>query len=467
MIFRFWQEKVKRKTMVKAAVCFFAVIFVCGMISRGIYGATLPKVKTETVSFYNLTHRVLVEGKLEAERENAVYGTEGLRVDQILVEEGERIEAGQTLLQYDRKDLEKIIEERETELQKLQIQIDTLVYNQGLVSAEENKAKERATEDYQSTQFDNQNQAAEAQEALNRARQELESFPTMEDYIAAHQGADGVSANTMGEEWQQKKNALEQTVRDKQTIAEDTKRQNEEAIRQAKRALEDATKPSARDSMPEILQLEEKVLEKEIDIYRALEEEGGLLKSDFEGTVTEILIEESRRVLDGALFRIADGRDGYVFRAQISKEDRKHVTVGDEVSLHVGFGKDEIGGEIVSLKEDVESETYMLTARVNQNTGNPGDRGTLFINQRAEKRSMCIPLSALHQENGVKYVLVCEERQTILGSELTAVKRVVEVTDSNESYASIEEGSLSDQDQIIVDSTQLVEEGDRIRLLDL
>lgn len=467
MIFRFWQEKVKRKTMVKAAVCFFTGIFVCGMISRGIYGATLPRVKTEKVSFYNLTHRVLAEGKLEAKRENAVYGTEGLRVDQILVEEGERVETGQTLLQYDQKDLEKIIEKRETELQKLQIQIDTLVYNQDLASAEGNKAKERAAEDYQSTQSGNQERAAAVQEALNRARQELESFPMKEDYIAAHHGAGGVSANSLEEEWQQKKNALEQTVRDKQTVAEDTKRQNEEAIRQAQRALEDAAKPSARDSMPKLLQLEEKELEKEIDIYRALEKEGGLLKSDFEGTVTEILIEESLRVPDGALFRIADGRDGYIFRAEISKEDRKHVTVGDEVSLQMGFGKDEIGGEIVSLKEDVESETCMLTVRVNQNTGNPGDRGTVFINQRAEKRSMCIPLSALHQENGVKYVLVCEERQTILGSELTAVKRVVEVTDSNESYASIEEGSLSDQDQIIVDSTKVVEEGDRIRLLDL
>ena len=125
-------EKWNKKKAAKAAVWFCLLFLLCSMISRGIYTAALPQVKTELPSYINLTHQVKAEGKLIADRENAVYGQEGLRVERIFVEEGERVEQGQNLLQYDLEDLKDIIEKKEIELQKLEIQIDTLRYNQGV-----------------------------------------------------------------------------------------------------------------------------------------------------------------------------------------------------------------------------------------------------------------------------------------------------------------------------------------------
>lgn len=468
MIMKFWKEKVKKKKTAKAAVWFCVIFFLCGLISRGIYGAALPRVETETASYLNLTHQVKAEGKLTAERENAVYGTEGLRVDRIFVEEGEAVEQGQALLQYDLKDLREIIEEKELELQKLQIQIDTYNYNQGLSDAARDKAKTRAGEDYQTTQSDNRSQAGSAQDDLNRARHALDSFPTKEAYLAAQGAVEGtVSGNSLAEEWQQKREALEQAVRERQKAADDTARSNEESLRQAKRALEDAVEKEAKDSSLELMRLEKEVLEKEITFYKTLEGESGFVTSEYQGVVTEILIGESGRVPDGALFRIADQENGYEFQAQISKDDRKYVTVGDEASIKIGSGKEAASGQIMSLEEDPQGENYTLLVKVDQSVGNLGDTGTVTVNKQGDTRSLCVPLSALHQENGMKYVLVYEERQTILGSELTAVKRIVEVTDSNTNYAALAEGSLSDSEPVIVNSSKPVEEGDEIRLQNL
>lgn len=459
-------EKLNKKKAAKAAVWFCVLFLLCSMVSRGIYAAALPRVKTELPSYINLTHQVKAEGKLIADRENAVYGLEGLRVERIFVEEGEKVEQGQNLLQYDLKDLREIIEKKEIELQKLEIQIDTLRYNQGVEKETRSRQEARAKEDYAKTQSDAQAEGAWAQNDLNKARQELESFPSKEAYVEAHGGIPGtVSANELEEQWQQQRNALEQAVESGQRAADSAMRQNEDALNRAKRSLEDASARQLKDSSPELLELEKEVMEKEIALYKSVEEAGGILASDYQGTVTKIVIEESGRVNDGALFFVADGREGYKFQAQIGKEERKYVTVGDQADLSIGTDKERIAGQILSLEEDATGEVYTLLVKVDESAGNLGDTGTVIVSRQEGERSVCVPLSALHQREGVKYVLVYEERQTILGSELVAVERIVDITDSNENYASVADGYLSESEPVIVSATKPVEGGDTIRLL--
>ena len=181
--------------------------------------------------------------------------------------------------------------------------------------------------------------------------------------------------------------------------------------------------------------------------------------------MTKIVIEESGRVSDGALLFVADSSEGWKFQARIGKEDRKYVTVGDQADLSIGTDKERVSGKILSLEEDSEGETYTLLVKVDESAGNLGDTGTVTISKQEGERSVCVPLAALHQRESVKYVLVYEERQTILGSELVAVERIVDVTDSNEHYASIADGFLSESEPVIISATKPVEEGDTIRLM--
>lgn len=459
-------EKLNKKKAAKAAVWFCVLFLLCSLVSRGIYAAALPRVSTELPSYINLTHQVKAEGKLIADRENAVYGLEGLRVERIFVEEGEKVEQGQSLLQYDLEDLKEIIEKKEIEIKKLEIQIDTLRYNQGVEKEARNREAARAQEDYTKTQSGAQAEGIWAQNDLNKARQELESFPSKEAYIESHGGIPGtVSANELEEQWQQQKNALEQAAESSRRAAESTQRQNEDALNAAKRSLEDAAARQLKDSSPELLELEKEVMEKEIALYKSVEAAGGVLQSDYQGTVTEIIIEESGRVPDGALAFIADSGEGYKFQAQIGKEDRKYVTVGDTVELSIGTDRERISGQILSLEEDTTGEIYTLLVKVDESAGNLGDTGMVTISKQEGERRVCVPLSALHQKQDSKYVLVYEERQTVLGSELVAVERIVDVTDSNEQYAAIADGFLSESEPVIVSATKPVEGGDTIRLL--
>ena len=459
-------EKINKKKAAKAALWFCVFFLLCSMISRGIYAAALPRVKTELPAYINLTHQVKAEGKLVADKENAVYGLDGLRVERIFVEEGEKVEQGQDLLQYDLEDLKEIIEKKEIELKKLEIQIDTLRYNQGVEKETKDRQAARAKEDYAKTQSNAQTEGAWAQNDLNKARQELADFPSKEAYIEAHGGVPGtVSANELEEQWQQQKNALEQAVESSRRAADGTLRQNEDALNAAKRSLEDAAARQLKDSSPELLELEKEVMEKEIALYKSVEEAGGILTSGYQGAVTKIVIEESGRVSDGALLFVADSSEGWKFQARIGKEDRKYVTVGDQADLSIGTDKERVSGKILSLEEDSEGETYTLLVKVDESAGNLGDTGTVTISKQEGERSVCVPLAALHQRESVKYVLVYEERQTILGSELVAVERIVDVTDSNEHYASIADGFLSESGPVIISATKPVEEGDTIRLM--
>ena len=60
-------------------------------------------------------------------------------------------------------------------------------------------------------------------------------------------------------------------------------------------------------------------------------------------------------------------------------------------------------------------------------------------------------------------MLLVEEQETVLGTELIARKRKVKVLDQDEEYAALEDGTLTDMEQFIVDSDKEVKDGARIR----
>ena len=60
-------------------------------------------------------------------------------------------------------------------------------------------------------------------------------------------------------------------------------------------------------------------------------------------------------------------------------------------------------------------------------------------------------------------MLTMDERSGILGSEFIARKVYVEVLDQNDSQAALEESGLSGEEEVIVDYTGEIEDGDVVR----
>ena len=88
-----------------------------------------------------------------------------------------------------------------------------------------------------------------------------------------------------------------------------------------------------------------------------------------------------------------------------------------------------------------------------------GTTAEMEVMKKSETYKSCIPLSALHYDNKQAYVLVVEERETVLGTELAST-----VEDKNDQYAALQEGVLTSDQKVISSSDKTVEPGGRIRL---
>ena len=93
-----------------------------------------------------------------------------------------------------------------------------------------------------------------------------------------------------------------------------------------------------------------------------------------------------------------------------------------------------------------------------------GTTAEMEVMKKSETYKSCIPLSALHYDNKQAYVLVVEERETVLGTELASRRVDVTVEDKNDQYAALQEGVLTSDQKVISSSDKTVEPGGRIRL---
>ena len=85
------------------------------------------------------------------------------------------------------------------------------------------------------------------------------------------------------------------------------------------------------------------------------------------------------------------------------------------------------------------------------------------LNKEIGRYECSLPLSALYQDNSSDYVFLIEEKNTILGVEMTARKQKVKVIDKDASYAALEMDAFTEEDKIIIETDKDVKDGMRVR----
>ena len=120
--------------------------------------------------------------------------------------------------------------------------------------------------------------------------------------------------------------------------------------------------------------------------------------------------------------------------------------------------------KITNVSKD-ENNSCRITADLNdQEFSRPGE-AVLDLTSESKIWPCCIPLSALHSGESGDFVIRVTESPTILGLCSTAEYVPVTILEKNSQYAAVE-GSLSPTDQIIVNASKAVKEGDRIRIIE-
>lgn len=238
------------------------------------------------------------------------------------------------------------------------------------------------------------------------------------------------------------------------------------ALRAAGRAIEDAQRPAAPDSSGEKARMDREAQESQVKKIAALLEGGCVVRAPKAGTVTALSVETGAPTPDGTAVLLAGEGDGAVFTAQVDASQEKFLAPGDSVLLKPGGdSRPELTGLTVEsvAKNPQDSSLLDVTVGLPENALGIGDTAEMRCQRESGEYPACVPLSALHEENGGYFLLIPRQVETILGTELTAARLDVTVLEKNESYAALDEWSLSSGQKFLTYSNKTVRAGDRIR----
>lgn len=310
-------------------------------------------------------------------------------------------------------------------------------------AAQESERKQtlsRAQEDYDETISKNEKLVRKAKELWQEAEQKLENYQNGEDEDSAD----------------------DSLVEEARKTLEDAKSQQTQQKKSAKRAIEDAGETDAVDHSVEINNVSIAEKQRALAQLQKTKEQEGKIVAQTDATVSKILLTAGDRTTETAAFLLADLSEGARFTTEISKEDAKYVVVGDAVTLKVNDKSYE--DMTVLSTETNEDSSVRVTVYVPKKTISIGTHASMEIEQTSEKYAITLPLTAIHAEQSKYFVYVLEKEDTVLGEETVARKVNVSIVEKNGEYAALSDGSLSEDDSVIVESDTMLANGEKVRL---
>ncbi|MDE7018985.1 MAG: biotin/lipoyl-binding protein [Lachnospiraceae bacterium] len=429
----------RKKKIVVGFFVFIGFMWLCTIISKSIYASRLPIVSVEGIEEKYVEHIVEAEGIVIAGDKNPVTALSGLRVDKLMVQVGDRIEEGDVLFTIDMDDLALFIEERETQISKLQLQIHTIMQNEELARQRKALEEERARADYDALARREDTLVGRAAEDVNQAEHDIE------DQIDDDE-------------------ALKDNLQAAAYAEADAKWQRENNMRDAGRRVEDILLPEEEDATLQNYQIELADLQEDLAKYQKIKDQEGQIIAGQSGLVTDVYINVGGRIPDSAVMLIADDAVPCQFKTMIDKEQKKYISINDKVSLKLDGNSRETEVMVNYLAESESMPgNYEIYIDLPEGSGMPGLSGTMKHNEAGEKYPCCVPPIAVHTDNSRRYVYVVKEREGILGMEYYVEEINVKVLDENEYWVAIE-GALDGESRIIVSATQEIRNGEIVRL---
>ena len=146
----------------------------------------------------------------------------------------------------------------------------------------------------------------------------------------------------------------------------------------------------------------------------------------------------------------------------------EYIARNDPVTVTPSASQEKITDLTVdAVKVNDQDETLLdVTISLPDGVLEIGTSATAEVARESEAYSACVPVQALYQgDQNQYYVLIVQEQETVLGTQLTAKRMDVTVLDKNDSYAALSEDSLGADENVIVESDRVLEDGSRVRLM--
>lgn len=435
----------KNKKWIISFLIFLMVMYVLTLVSKSIYAYQLPIVETAQISQKYIEHTLEEEGLVVAGGELPVTTVSGLRIGQLYVAVGDRVEEGTVLAQIDLADLEELISAEQNEIAGLDVQIQTLLTNESLAQQKQELALARAREDYEL-------QARIGDTKVGRAE---------ESYVQAEEALADAQENGVLSEEDEK--AMRETIQQAAYAEADAKQQRDEENKELERKLEDLQMPTEESPSLEVYRLEREAHLSTLQKYEKIKDAEGKLYAESHGVVTKLLTGVGERTADTAWLLLSDEEKPCRLQVTLTKEQKKRVSLGKTVSVEIKSGKQECRIETIT---DEGGGAYCLYLPLAQATGVPGESGTIVVSDRGERQQKCISTLAVHTANNTSYVYAVGEREGILGTEYYVRELPVKILDQNETWTAIESEAIDADTMLVVSSTKEFKKGDVVRIGD-
>lgn len=469
---------------------FFAMLLIFTVIARGTAAATLAEVETVSLGPEKVVKSIKGSGTVLAGDSVTMNAPSGLKVEEVLAQVGSKVKKGDPLLRFSLEDVQEQLAREEAQLKALQLNLEKLNQTADESISEVSKAKQDllwANEDYSSAQksADSQVQSAQAQcdsayAALKAAKEALSAAENQpqdstedeeaaenesaardiaalkEDVKAAHEQVEGAEA-ALKTAKQQRETELKAAARAVKN-AEDGLKAAEQSDVSQQREKENADKQNQIDA--QTVKLDIQAQERKIEELKPLADEG-LLRSGADGIVNTV------PELGGeGTVTLSDISGGFDTTIVLDKSKIQDLYEGMEAEVIKGGGY--MGGELLKAAIDEISppdESGMVKVKLKLPKGEweQGETVEIRIVKEQKQSQNCIQVSALRSNSEGYYLLVLEERSSVLGTEYILVEIPVTVSLMGDSHAVVE-GAFSPNMKVVNSSTKPINGGDKVKV---
>lgn len=488
---------------------FFLLMLVLTLIARGTAGVAVAQVETASPSADEIIEMIRENGTVSAGDIAGVKAPEGLTVDEVPVLAGAAVKAGDQLVKFTPEQVQEELlraqaKEKEHRQKLAELGQTAPNDNSSLVNAQ--NALAWAQQDYSDTQNNNAKSIAAAQKALDTANETLtaaenaltalEQRPAATPVPLPESSADPETVPTAEpapDHSQAELDAARQAVAQAKSEAdsaraalEETKTSAQEAIKNAQRAITNAEQSlaSAQASAALTAQTEKNTkdqnaisaetvaldIQQQEEIIAALQkiaDTGGWLIAEKDG-VLRTVPNAGDKTDGGILVTYADTGGGFEAEITVSKKAAQALTAGSKADIVDSnasiYFSEPLQGTIKAISQPDEEEKVKIIISLPEKDWKIGQSVEVRLVTKQETYQSCVPLSAVRSDSAGNFVLITEERATILGQESVLVRIPVTVLSQGESACAIE-GALSMDASIVTSSTKPVADGDRVRVM--
>jgi hypothetical protein len=397
----------------KRVGAFFAAMLIFTLVARGTAGATMPTVTTAHPAANIVEKSLTASGMVAAQGTLTLSSPEGLKVNRVLIRQGESVAAGDAVAELDQPAVDTALAEKKAELAGLQAKLTAL----------------NAADPVDSS-------------ALETAQLSLTIAQDNYNALAGESDPDKDERRRLSQAVQEAQLAYDQAVRAYQQKAADA-------------GITGQTNAAAAQSV----KLDIKAAKERIQALTQIQSNNYKLLSDAAGTVQTLTLSDGGTTTASAA-TLSDAQSSLLLTCALPSENVRLLSTGME--LTAAQSTTQVKANITAISAPDDTGMVTLTAQLAAGALKAGETRVTVCLSRS-RYDQTLPVEAVHTDNGGSFVYCVEQQDTVLGLQNVLVRIPVTVLQAGDTLAAVS-GALSETDSVVISATKPLNAGARVRM---